>query len=681
MGDGAHLWGRSDVRNFKIELKRASRVFIPGEVVEGDLVLETTAPIPCRGLRMQLEHKSVIHWHTGSGDDRRDYHGERVYARERRTVWGNVFTTPVLGDAGSNCVWGSPMAPSEGHIEMPLRGLHDSYVVLRVNDYDWGKRDDLLGECLLSVDGLLAAGGQPLTLHMYRKQGLLGQYGPCVVNGQPSTVVVSAVLSDIDQSHGVMDAAWRQGLRRVVLRVHAAMNLRSADMAGGNDVYCQLYELAAPPPGFSAASGGVLTAPLPDPPKELPCLPVAQGLRVPFRFKLPRNLPSSLERVPDCDYGFVRCSVYAHIDIAWRLDPSCRAFISIVQAVPVSVPRLLVPYTFNEAREIYGIRAGCGWCCECCLSCWGADCCEDRSNPLGKLGLALTLPRMGWAPGECILLPVRVSNGTAKECTLQVQFIRHFHMTAGYAKRYGQTALYTATAVPLPPHMPPTDMVLEILVPLWAPDYHGRAEGGAEEYNAYAAALMPQTAGWVAGSRAEPILWHTTLRVVVDAPNTPFDLESNIPIYVCGIPYMGPGADLGPSPPLRQEFAPVGYDGTNSGTGGGTGAGGEELMDESQCRLWFTPEELEPARRGVAEAPPPRAGQEVMLAADAKEDGACDRSQLEYSPTYFVATPATRRFVSSPHAPPGSAPVDVTALPPMSVAVCPYTGAPFVVPY
>jgi hypothetical protein len=131
-------WG-SGVTNFQIQLANGKSVYVPGERVEGRLLLSTAAPIACRGLRCHLQHKSVVHWHVGSGDNRTDYHGSQLYAQEERTVWGNSFTTAVVPDAGANVVFGSPSAPRGGHVDVPLSRLVGSYLALRVLDYDWGR--------------------------------------------------------------------------------------------------------------------------------------------------------------------------------------------------------------------------------------------------------------------------------------------------------------------------------------------------------------------------------------------------------------------------------------------------------------------------------------------------------------------------------------------------------------
>ena len=225
-------------------------------------------------------------------------------------MWGAVFSTAPVMNAGENCVWGPSWAPTEGHVVMPLRAAKGSLVALRVLDFDWGKRDDVLGECLVDVDALLAAPGQLATLPLFRRQGLTRAYGPQLGSGgQPSVVTLCALPEAADEAQKGMPPEFGQGARRVRFCLVSASNLRSADMVGSNDVYCRLWEVDA----ADVQQG----KPLPEPPKRV-TMPQARRLSFPFTFVLPASMPSTLEGVPDVDYGFVRCSVYAHIDVAWR---------------------------------------------------------------------------------------------------------------------------------------------------------------------------------------------------------------------------------------------------------------------------------------------------------------------------------------------------------------------------
>jgi hypothetical protein len=83
--DSARCWG-SGISDFRVELPK--RVFVPGEEVRGTLHLSTDALVECRGLHIRLEHKALVHWHYGEGDNRKDYHAEQ--ARLPRGVGGQA---------------------------------------------------------------------------------------------------------------------------------------------------------------------------------------------------------------------------------------------------------------------------------------------------------------------------------------------------------------------------------------------------------------------------------------------------------------------------------------------------------------------------------------------------------------------------------------------------------------
>ena len=552
-------------------------------------------------------------------------------------MWGTVFKTAPVMNAGANCVWGSTWAPTEGHIVMPLRGDRGSLVALRVLDFDFGQRDDVLGECLVDVDALLAAPGQVATLPLCRVQGLMRKYGPQVVSGQPSVVTLCAFPEPPEQ--GVPADFACQGMRRVRICLISAINLRSADILGGNDVYCQLWEVAG-----TAEQG----KPLPEPPARV-TMPQALDLSFPFSFQLPANLPSTLEDVPDLDWGFVRCSVYAHIDIAWSLNPSVRAFISVVQPVPASLPRLLMPVGASGTKPVYGVHCDC--CCDCCLLCFGPACCENKSDRKGDAALEVQLLRSGMAPGELVpFARLRAVNGTMQPAVLRINFVRFFAITA-YASpaSFQSDEEMTVFEAPLAPG---ADVVLtpEVLVPLLSPDYHG---SGSDE-----PPYPPQFRSWGSrwASREEPLRWRTELHVILDTPDTPFDLAHKLPVFIAALPpIMVPQKMLAPAAAQYMNTA-------------------APTHEDGYC-VRVSAEELRGADLAVAAT----ASQEGVTARDPEEDRHCDASTLNVAPTYFVVVSPTPRCTPSPYHPDVS--VDVSACPPGGVAKCPKSGKTFVVPY
>ncbi len=57
---------------------------------------------------------------TGSGDNKETRTHSQLYASHKKTVWGNVYKTPIIDEAGENAVFGPPWAPDEGVLSVVL---------------------------------------------------------------------------------------------------------------------------------------------------------------------------------------------------------------------------------------------------------------------------------------------------------------------------------------------------------------------------------------------------------------------------------------------------------------------------------------------------------------------------------------------------------------------------------
>ena len=57
----------SSVDDYQIVLDKPDATFYPGDTISGRLIITTTKPIKCRGVRIRCEGLAHGHWHTGSG--------------------------------------------------------------------------------------------------------------------------------------------------------------------------------------------------------------------------------------------------------------------------------------------------------------------------------------------------------------------------------------------------------------------------------------------------------------------------------------------------------------------------------------------------------------------------------------------------------------------------------------
>ena len=143
---------------------------------------------------------------------------------------------------------------------------------LFVMDYDWGKKDDLLGEILLDPQVLLVQPGVPISFALNRK-------------GKPGKgeVTLSATLTNQTQLQqtAISAGALTSGAQLLRVVCHQATGLKSGDMFSKNDVYVQSYFV---PIGTDASKA------LPVPEKNMQ-LPVGKYV-IPFEFKVRAGPPS-----------------------------------------------------------------------------------------------------------------------------------------------------------------------------------------------------------------------------------------------------------------------------------------------------------------------------------------------------------------------------------------------------
>eukprot|EP01032_Pedospumella_encystans_P020848 gene20848-23676_t len=272
------------VTSFTIELDRPNGVYYGGEVVRGKVRLVTSADMKTRGVRVRFQGIGHMHFHTGSGKKRHDYYA----------------------------------AGGDGIMYIPCNENENLNLIVRVMDYDFGKKDDLLGEILLDANKLVSS-GEASSFRLTRRG--------CSEKGE---VTLSAKIMPMNAlfpgSRHTQGHAYNAVCQ---LRTHQATGLRKADFIGKNDVYVQAYRA---PENVNRSKA------LPEP--DLTTVLPAGVLEFPFAFPVRADAPGSAE-LGVGDASFIRYSLYANIDVAWWLDPSVRHVITILPSRPLPSPALL----------------------------------------------------------------------------------------------------------------------------------------------------------------------------------------------------------------------------------------------------------------------------------------------------------------------------------------------------
>uniref|UniRef100_A0A7S1XCE7 Arrestin C-terminal-like domain-containing protein n=1 Tax=Tetraselmis chuii TaxID=63592 RepID=A0A7S1XCE7_9CHLO len=504
---------------FRIELDRPNGVYYAGEVVKGKVVLHLRKEVKCRGLKVRLLGQARAHWHTGGGEHRTDYDGVKTFQDHRITLFGNFFSSDVIDEGGENPTFG--IAMGEGTIYVPCDDMNaPRELIVRVMDYDWGKRDDLLGEMVLDARELVAS-HEPRTYDLTRNgksnSGAHGNTPKVTLSG--SVMPLSALLPS--GSTGATGAVVAQYC--LVLEVHSCANLRSADWVGHNDVYVQTY---FPPEGSVMVPGKGLPKP------EKRTIIPAGDHEFPFVMPLRTDAPGSAE-IGVGDYSYIRYHLHANIDLAAWADPASRRAITVLPSRPMPAPASLLPAVCHRpAEELHSVA-----CCGC------------RCGKLGAVAISLATERQAYAIGERIeISTATVANHSKKAVEVELVLVRYTILTTtGRAFRgatkggitrvavlaratvsVGQTKEECCGAVGEGPLMPPA-----------APSFFGalgRAWGGDPVTWTYALELQVRSEGGGMGAVASasvPVLISAAPPFPNSVPPTgsypPVDVSAEIP--------------------------------------------------------------------------------------------------------------------------------------------------------
>ena len=389
------------VTSFTIELDRPNGVYYGGEVVRGRVKLVTSADMKTRGVRVRFQGIGHMHFHTGSGKKRHDYYGTKVFEEHRYTMFGNYYNTTILDNAGADAHFGA--AGGDGIMYIPCNENEKLNLIVRVMDYDFGKKDDLLGEILLDANKLISS-GEASSFRLTRRGG--SEKGEVTLSAK--IMPMNALFPGSRHTQGHAYNAVCQ------LRTHQATGLRKADFIGKNDVYVQAYRAPENVNRSKALPEPDVTAVLP-----------AGTLEFPFAFPVRADAPGSAE-LGVGDASFIRYSLYANIDVAWWRDPSVRHVITILSSRPLPSPALLraIEYKCLQPMRL-------------------SSCCLLPCFSVGSTTIDAKLGRQAFAPGEKLDFHLHVSNNTS--AALELNVVLSCTVLLQQHHKYGRDATYELT--------------------------------------------------------------------------------------------------------------------------------------------------------------------------------------------------------------------------------------------
>ncbi len=345
---------------------------------QGTLIVRSSSEkSKCKEISVCVTGKGHTKFKTGSGEDEETHYHSQIYANCKNTVWGNVYSTPVLDDAGENAVFGSQWAPDEGVLSFTLKEEQQHQVIiLRVMNSAWIREDDVLMELLLDTREYANNGQQKIIV---RKGSSVITFSMGFVSGQSTALQIDKVLR---------------------LQVFSVTGLRSANFLTKNHVYVQAY--AAP---LNVNSN---TSPLPAPVANIP-LPRG-NLEVPFTLQLPADLPSTFTLTngkPSDNY--IEYTLSAKIDVGWPSNVTAKTNITVLQGTSSATMPMRQPLNMRVSDEMRP-----RFCC-CACPCLGS---------VGQIQVEANTDRTGYAPGEKVQLALHI------ECTPPKAHDRIMNITA-----------------------------------------------------------------------------------------------------------------------------------------------------------------------------------------------------------------------------------------------------------
>lgn len=377
----------SGVESFKILLENSKEVYIPNEVVRGEVILVTKDVIRSRCICISFQSHTYMAWSIDDGDSKVTYTGSRFYRSLSYTMFGSVYKTGYLIGVYKNAIFG--VENGEGLIHIPGHEDEDIPMVLQVMSQEGYKKERLLGHVCINLRDIIS----------WKETRAYQITQPR--NKEKAEIILSARL--IPASALLLDNnCFIPYMSICELCVHQVIGLNTLMYGAKVKTWVQVFRTQSsilpydqPPTKSSEAEECVLPA---------------GTLTFPFAFHIRGDVPASAE-LGAGDESYIRHSLVASIDTqeGWWKDPYVRKVFTVLADRPLPPPNLLFPIRYRTPKPV-SLADACSFCC---------------LNYVGHVRADATLARQVLAPGELLPLRVLLNNDSNKVLTVRVDLYRH----------------------------------------------------------------------------------------------------------------------------------------------------------------------------------------------------------------------------------------------------------------
>lgn len=396
----------STVPIIEIQLERESKIYYPGETVNGAVVLKVPKATTCQGgVFIDFRAKAVTEWIKEAEEEvkRKCLSGETVFQHQIKTLLGCSYQTGSLRTSGQkegeNCLGKAidfDTIPGLGDIYIPCDESAKKNMKLRVEAIE--------SATLIDIPKLIAEAGPQL----YYMTSMVG-------NMQKGSINLSAEF--VDYGDAFPDEKHCTHKLCLVLHVHRLRGVKK----GTKDVNVQVHDWTNVPEA--------------KPDREtLNRVHLEEGEKTfPFSLKLRQDAPGSANWKIGTDTASIFYTIKSYADINNKASGAGVQF-TVISNRPLPRPALLSPFKMETGDQPYNTVS------TCCF----------RSTRFA-VSIKMNLSRLVYGPGEVIgLTGSSIVNNSTQPQRAQIVLRSYLKQDGGYNQKHAlhQDHVFFETIIP-----------------------------------------------------------------------------------------------------------------------------------------------------------------------------------------------------------------------------------------